>query len=167
MARRIFPPTSATVMQLFEQATSCPYGYLVVVLNSGKLEQDRLHNNIFESIRKVDKRNLPDVDGDSVANSKDEEEQSMTDEDFISNIGPPGKGRKVKLKEERSRREIGSWRFQDPLRQANLERFKVKVNGYEDQGYTFDQAVHHAATVELPYLRKRLRQEYNQFLIDF
>ena len=138
----------------------------LVDLNSGKLEQDRLHNNIFESIRKVDERNLPDVDGDSVANSEDEEEQSMTDEDFISNLGPPGKRRNVKLKEERSRREIESWRFQDPLRQVNLKWFKVKVNGYEDQEYTFDQAVHHAATVELPYLRKRLRQEYNQFLVD-
>ena len=30
-----------------------------------------------------------------------------------------------------------------------------------------DQAIHHAANDDLPYLRKRLTQEYTQFLIDF
>ena len=41
------------------------------------------------------------------------------------------------------------------------------MNRYEEQGYTLDQAIHHAANDDLPYLRKRLRQEYTQFLIDF
>ena len=30
-----------------------------------------------------------------------------------------------------------------------------------------EKAIHFAANCELPYLRKRLRQEYDQFLIDF
>ena len=30
-----------------------------------------------------------------------------------------------------------------------------------------DEASHHSASDDLPYLRKRLRQEYTQFLIDF
>ena len=32
---------------------------------------------------------------------------------------------------------------------------------------TFDKAVHLAANDDLPYLRKRLRRDYAQFLIDF
>ena len=58
-------------------------------------------------------------------------------------------------------------RFQNPLRQANIEQFKAKVNAYEEQGFTLEKAIHFAANGELPYLRKRLRQEYAQFLIDF
>ena len=41
------------------------------------------------------------------------------------------------------------------------------MKGYEEQGYTFDKAVHLAANDNLPILRKRLRQEFAQFLIDF
>ena len=41
------------------------------------------------------------------------------------------------------------------------------MNSYEEQGLTFDKAVHLAANDDLPYLRKRLRQDYAQFLIDF
>ena len=41
------------------------------------------------------------------------------------------------------------------------------MNRYEEQGYTLDQAIHHAANDDLPFLRKRLRQKYTQFLIDF
>ena len=41
------------------------------------------------------------------------------------------------------------------------------MNRYEEQGYTLDQAIHHAANDNLPYLRKNLRQEYTQFLINF
>ena len=32
---------------------------------------------------------------------------------------------------------------------------------------TFDKAVHYTANDDLPYLRKRLGQDYAQFLIDF
>ena len=48
-----------------------------------------------------------------------------------------------------------------------MEQFKSKVNDYEEQGFTLDKAFHLAANYELPYLRKRLRQEYTQFLINF
>ena len=41
------------------------------------------------------------------------------------------------------------------------------MDSYEEQGLTFDKAVHLAANDDLPYLRKRLRQDYAQFLIDF
>ena len=161
-------------MKRFEQTTSRPYGYLVVDLTTSSPEQDRLHTDIFETLdmRKLDTedgRNLSDVDGGSVAYSEDEDEESMdlANEDFINNLGPPGKRRKVELNEQRSRHGIWNHRFQDTLRQANIEQFKTKVNRYEEQGYTLDQAIHHAANDDLPYLRKRLRQEYTQFLIDF
>ena len=36
-------------MKRFEEATSRPYGYLVLDLKSGTSEQDRLRTNIFES----------------------------------------------------------------------------------------------------------------------
>ena len=91
----------------------------------------------------------------------------LANEDFINNLGPPGKRRKAELNEERSRHGIWNRRFQDPLSQANIEQFKTKLNRHEEQGYTLDQAIHHAANNDLPYLRKRLRQEYIQFLIDF
>ena len=91
----------------------------------------------------------------------------LANEDFINNLGPPGKRRKVELNEECSCHCIWNRRFQDPLRQANTEQFKTRVNRYEEQGYILDQAIHQAANDELPYLRKRLRQEHTQFLIDF
>ena len=128
LARRIYPSTSAIFMKRFEQATSRPYGYLVVDLKSSTPEQDRLHTDIFETldIRKLDsedERNLSDVDGESVAHSGDEDEESvdLANEDFINNLGPPGKRGKVELNEERSLHGIWNRRFQDPLRQANIE----------------------------------------------
>ena len=41
------------------------------------------------------------------------------------------------------------------------------MNSYEERGFSSDKAIHLAANDDLPYLRKRLRQEYTQFLIDF
>ena len=130
-----------------------------------------MHTDIFETlnIRKLDtedERNLSDVDGGSVAHSE-EESMDLANEDFMNNLGPPGKRRKVELNEERSRHGIWNRRFQDPLRQANIEQFKTKVKSYEEQGYTLDQAIHHAANDDFPYLRKRPGQEYTQFLIYF
>ena len=66
-------------MKRFEQATSRPYGYLVVDLKSSTPEQDRLHTDIFETLDtrnwtlKMNKK-LSGVDGGSVANSEDEDE---------------------------------------------------------------------------------------------
>ena len=85
--------------------------------------------------------------------------------DDIHDPGPPGKRRR--LKDERSRLDIWNRRFKDPLRRSTIEHFKAKVKGYEEQGYPLDQAVHLATNDNLPTLRKRLRQESTQFLIDF
>ena len=49
LAKRIYPSTSAIFMKRFEEATSRPYGYLVVDLKSSTSEQDRLRTDIFES----------------------------------------------------------------------------------------------------------------------
>ena len=124
------------------------------------MEQDRLQIDIFEStdqhaFEHRDKETLPD----------DEDASSVESLDYINDLGPPGKQRK--LREARSRPDIWNRRFQNPLRQANIEQFKAKVNAYEEQGFTLEKAIHFAANGELPYLHKRLRQEYAQFLIDF
>ena len=42
LARRIYPSTSAMFMKRFEEATSQPYGYLVIDLKSSTSEQDRI-----------------------------------------------------------------------------------------------------------------------------
>ena len=49
LARRIYPSTSAMFMKRFEEATSRPYGYLVIDLKSSTSKQDRLQTDIFES----------------------------------------------------------------------------------------------------------------------
>ena len=49
LARIIYPSTSAMFMKRFEEATSRPYGYLVIDLKSSTSEQDRLQTDIFES----------------------------------------------------------------------------------------------------------------------
>ena len=160
LAKRIYPSTSAIFMKRFEEATSRPYGYLVVDLKSSTSEKDRLRTDIFEStdqqgFEPPDDDNMSDVDDASIVESIDD----------THDPGPPGKRRK--LSDERSRLDIWNRRFKDPLRHANIEQFKAKVKDYEEQGYPFDQAVHLAANDDLPILRKRLRQEYTQFLIDF
>ena len=160
LAKRIYPSTSAIFMKRFEEATSRPYGYLVVDLKSSSSEQDRLRTDIFDSsdqqaFELPDDDTMSDVDDASIVESTDD----------THDPGPPGKRRK--LRNERSRPDIWNRRFKDPLRMDNIEHFKAKVKGYEEQGYTFDKAVHLAANDNLPILRKRLRQEYAQFLIDF
>ena len=83
----------------------------------------------------------------------------------ISDFSPPGKQRK--LRDERSKPVIWNRTFKNSIRQENVEQFKAKVNAYEEQGFSSDKANHLAANDDLPYLRKRLRQDYAQFLIDF
>ena len=151
LARRIYPSTSVTCMKQFEEATSRPYGYLVVDLKSGTSEQDRLRTNIFESqdqqvFEPTDEENVSDVDDASSVGSIDD----------IHDHGPPGKRRK--LRDERSRPDIWNSRFQDPLRRANIEQFKAKVNNYEEQGLT----------ISLPMMIFLIcLKDYAQFLIDF
>lgn len=162
LARRMYPTNSALFMKRFEEATSRPYGYLVVDLKSSTPEQDRLRSDILVS---TDKLALEDEAMSDCVNNEDEDEEST---DSINHFGPPGKRRKTELTEERVRCDIWNRRFKDPLRLANVERFKAKVEMYlKGGGATLDQAVHHAANDDLPYLRKRLRKEYAQFLIDF
>ena len=73
-------------MKRFEEATSRPYGYLVVDLKSGTSGQDRLRTNIFDShdqqvFEPMDEENVSGVDdGSSVGSIND-----------IHDHGPPGK----------------------------------------------------------------------------
>ena len=46
-----------------------------------------------------------------------------------------------------------------------MEQFKAKVNAYEERGFSSDKAIHLAAKDDS--LRKKLRQDYAQFLIDY
>ena len=147
-------------MKRFEEATSRPYGYLIIDLKSSTSEQDRLQIDIFES---TDQHAFEPPNEETL--SDDEDASSVESLDYINDLGPPGKRRK--LRDARSRPDIWNRRFQNPLRQANIEQFKAKVNAYEELGFILEKAIHFAANGELPYLHKRLRQEYAQFLIDF
>ena len=55
-ARRIYPSTSANFMKQFEQATSYPYGHLVIDLKSCTPEKDRLHTEIFDTVKTIDEK---------------------------------------------------------------------------------------------------------------
>ena len=73
-------------MKRFEEATSRPYGYLVIDLKSSTSEQDRLQTDIFEStdqhaFEPADKETLSD-DGDA---------SSVESLGYINDLGPPGK----------------------------------------------------------------------------
>ena len=83
----------------------------------------------------------------------------------VSDFSPLGKRRK--LRDERSKLDIRNRRCQNPIRQENVEQFKARVNGYEERGFSSDKAIHLAANDDLPSFRKRLRQNYAQFLIDY
>ena len=56
LARRIYPSTSAVFMKRFERATSYPYGHLVIDLKSDTAEKDRLHTEIFDTAKRMDKK---------------------------------------------------------------------------------------------------------------
>ena len=120
--------------------------------------------------------------------SDDEDTDSVESLDYIRSISPPGKerdesykqdiynrrvnnlsplGKHRKLRDERSKPDIWKRRFQNPIRQENLEQCKAKVNACEERGFSSDKSIHLATNDDLPSLRKRLRQDYTQFLIDF
>ena len=67
-----------------------------------------------------------------------------------------------------SKLDIWNRRFQNPIRQENVELFKAKVNAYEERGFSSDKAIHLAANDDLPSLRKktqtRLRPISNRLL---
>ena len=116
--------------------------------------------DIFES---TDQHAFEPPDEETLSDDKDC--SSVDSLDYINEHRPPGKRRK--LRDARSRPDIWNRRFQNPFRKANIEQLKAKVNAYEEQGFTLEKAIHFAANDELLYLRKRLRQEYAQFLTDF
>ena len=108
--------------------------------------------------------------------------------DYISSISPPGKerdesykpdiwnrrvselsplGKLRKLRDKRSKPDIWNRRFQNLIMQENVEQFKAKVIDYEERSFSLDKAIHLAANDDLPSLRKILRQDYAQFLIDY
>ena len=156
LARRIYPSTCATFMRKFEDATARPYGYLVLDLKSCTSEQDRLQTDIF-----VDQQS-PD-DGDI---SDDEDTDSVESLDYIRSISPPDKERDESYKPDICNRRVSDL-SQNPIRQENVEQFKAKVNAYEARGFSSDKAIHLAANDDLPSLRKKLRRDYAQFLIDY
>ena len=43
-------------MKRFEQATSYPYGHLVIDLKSDTPEIDRLHSEIFDTVKTIDEK---------------------------------------------------------------------------------------------------------------
>ena len=166
MARRIYPSTSAAFMRKFEDATARPYGYLVVDLKSGTSELDRLQTDIFVDQQAPDEDNMSDdEDANSVESldyirsisppGKDERykrdigNRRIESLDYTSDLSPPGKRRKLRI--ERSKPDIWNRRFQNPIRQENVEQFKAKVNDYEEHGYSSDKAIHLAVNVDLPY----------------
>ena len=51
LARRFYPSMSATFMKRFEQATSYPYGHLMI---DDTPEKDRLHTEIFYTVKTID-----------------------------------------------------------------------------------------------------------------
>ena len=178
LARRIYPSTCATFMRKFEDATARPYGYLVLDLKSSTSEQDKLQTDIFVDQQSPDDGDISDdEDADSVESldyirsisppDKDRDESYKPDiwNRRVSYLSPPGKRRKQR--DERSKLDIWNRRFQNPIRQENVEQFKAKVNAYEERGFSSDKAIHLAANDDLPSLRKKLRRDYAQFLIDY
>ena len=139
LARRIYPSTSAMFMKRFEEATSRPYGHLLIDLKSSTLEQDRLQTYIFES---TDQHAFEPPDEETL--SDDEDASSVESLDYINDLGRPGKRRN--LRDARSRPDIWNRRFQNPLRPANIEQFKANVNAHEEQGFTFEKATHFAGS---------------------
>ena len=82
LARRIYPSTSAIFMKRFEQATSRPYGYLIIDLKSDTKEQDRLHTDI-RRIRRIKfgekKRDI--LDREKFDRLSSEEENMVVDQE--------------------------------------------------------------------------------------
>ena len=81
-------------------------------------KQDRLQTDIFES---TDQNAVEPPDEETL--SDDEDASSVESLDYINDLGPPGNRRK--LRDARSRPDIWNRRFQNPLRQANIEQFKA------------------------------------------
>ena len=176
LSKRIFLSSSTNFMKIYEQATARPYGYLVVDLKAGTPELERLHTNIFET--KLDFQRSFDIGPDrfpSIGSEDDDDSIQSNRNDSLPSEelslpfagGPPGKLEKEGSVGDQVLQDIWTRRFKDPLIKANTEQFKAQVNDTMEQGQSFDKAFHHAANLQLPGLRKQLRLDYAQFLIDF
>ena len=60
-------------MKLFEQATSYPYGYLVIYLKLDSPEKDRLYTEIFDTAKTIEEKIA--VEKGSVGTKYEEEEE--------------------------------------------------------------------------------------------
>ena len=88
LAKRIYPSASAIFIWRFEEATSRPYGYLVVDLKASTPERDRLHTDIFEANLATEewqkspesrKDRYPSVESDNEDDDRDSIETDITD----------------------------------------------------------------------------------------
>ena len=99
LGKKNLPINQCHILKRFEEATSRPYGCLVVDLESSTPEQDRLRTNIFES---QDQKAFNPSDEE---NMFDGDDTSSTGSIYhIHELGPPSKRRK--LGDERSRPDI-------------------------------------------------------------
>ena len=93
LARRIYPSTITLFMKRFEQATSHPYGYLMIDLKSDTPEKDRLHTEIFDMAKSIDQK--MDADEESIdANDIEEEEEEER-----------GRGKRGRIEEDEEEEE--------------------------------------------------------------
>ena len=177
LSKRIFPSSSTSFMKIFEQATARPYGYLAVDLKAGTPESERLHTDIFET--KLDFQRSFDIGTDrfpSIGSEDDDDSIESNRKDSLPSEtlplpftgGPPGKREQEgSVGDQVLEDDIWTRRLKVPLIKANTEQFKAQVNDYMDQRQTFDKVFYHAANLQLLGLRKQLRLDFAQFLIDF
>ena len=62
-------------MKRFERATSYPYGYLVIDLKSDTAEKDRLHTEIFDTVKTMDEKMAEDKGSAGTQYEEEEEER--------------------------------------------------------------------------------------------
>ena len=183
LARRIYPTNSNVFMKRYLQATSKPYGYLVVDIRANTPEQNRLRTDVFGT-RSPRKRCIED--SYDAMSTEENDAKRPRDDSFINGSGgkwtdvtdmeigaggryisPPGKRLKNVEEEERVTRNIWEKRFKRPLRESHQDEFLEKIENYLDEGYSSDKAKRRAANDLLPELRKELRRDLEQFLVDF
>ena len=75
LARRIYPSTRAVLMKRFERAISYPYGHLVIDLKSDTAEKDRLHTEIFDTVKTMDGKMAEDRGSVGTKHEEEEEEE--------------------------------------------------------------------------------------------
>ena len=115
LARRIYPSTSAVFMKRFEQATSYPYGHLVIDLKSDTAEKDRLHTEIFDTAKTINKRMAEDKG--SVGTKYEEEEEDERGEALR-------KRRRIEEKEDEEEEEEGQ---EEEMEEGNASVTKLDL----------------------------------------